>query len=158
MSRSRPPPCQQSLSFIEGRTGVHGSLDESPNHTHWPAVAGRTGDPSQLLKWIVLVLACYIKSNHPVTSHFSLNILPLFKHDDFRCDPLRFIRLTAQITVPECDLFNQSSWSWQSIAFLNSLAFKYSPVESRPGKGWSFLKWYYSYSSELLLWCRAHNR
>ncbi len=34
-----------SLSFIEGRTGVHSSLDESPNHTHWPAV-GRTGDPS----------------------------------------------------------------------------------------------------------------
>lgn len=39
----------KAKTFIEGSTGGHLSLDESPGHTHWPAVAGRAGDLSHNL-------------------------------------------------------------------------------------------------------------
>lgn len=45
-ANSPPTPTKPKL-FIEGKTGGHCSLNESPSHTHSLAVAGRVGDSSQ---------------------------------------------------------------------------------------------------------------
>uniref|UniRef100_A0A673HLW7 Seven cysteines N-terminal domain-containing protein n=1 Tax=Sinocyclocheilus rhinocerous TaxID=307959 RepID=A0A673HLW7_9TELE len=42
----------KATTLIAGRTGGHRSLDESPRHTHWPAVAGKAGDSSHCVGYI----------------------------------------------------------------------------------------------------------